>query len=87
MLNGILERDSPLNVAIESVSDAMWTYVLLAALVACGVYFTVRLRGVQFTMIGEMFRLLRDSGNKPSEKDEEETVNGQRSTVNRQRST
>ncbi|MBQ1797802.1 MAG: sodium:alanine symporter family protein, partial [Muribaculaceae bacterium] len=50
--------DSWLNASLTAVSDALWTYVLIAALIVCGLYFTIRTRAVQFTMVGEMFRQL-----------------------------
>ena len=43
---------------LQSISDFIWTYILLAVLVGCGLYFSVRTRFVQFRFIGEMFRLL-----------------------------
>lgn len=49
---------------ISGISDWVWTYLLVVALVGCGIYFTVRTRGVQFTMIGEMFKLLGESSGK-----------------------
>ena len=49
------------NSLITTVNDAVWTYVLIGALVGCGVWFTVRTRFVQFRMVGEMLRLLTDS--------------------------
>ena len=50
-----------LNELITSVNDAIWSYVLIGALVGCGVWFTFKTRFVQFRMVGEMFRLLTDS--------------------------
>ena len=50
-----------LNDLITSVNDAVWGYVLIAALVGCGLWFTWRTRFVQFWMVGEMFRLLTES--------------------------
>lgn len=50
-----------LNDLITAVNDAVWGYVLIFALVGCGVWFTFRTRFVQFRMIGEMVRLLTDS--------------------------
>ena len=35
-------------------------YILMAVLAICGIWFTLRTKGVQFRMIGEMFRLLTD---------------------------
>lgn len=50
-----------MNELITHINDAIWGYVLIGVLVACGVWFTWKTRGVQFRMIGEMFRLLTDS--------------------------
>ena len=50
-----------LNALITQVNDAVWGYVLIAALVGCGLWFTFKTRFVQFRMVGEMFRLLTDS--------------------------
>ena len=50
-----------MNEWITLVNDALWGYVLIGALVACGLWFTWKTKGVQFRMIGEMFRLLTDS--------------------------
>ncbi|MDE7092652.1 MAG: alanine:cation symporter family protein [Muribaculaceae bacterium] len=49
---------------INSINDFLSTYILVALLLGAGIYFTIRLKGVQFTMIGEMFRLLVNSGHK-----------------------
>lgn len=43
------------------LGDAIWAYVLIAALIGCGLWFTWRTRFVQFRMVGEMFSLLTDS--------------------------
>ena len=50
-----------LNELITSVNDAIWGYVLILALIGCGVWFTFKTRFVQFRMVGEMLRLLTDS--------------------------
>lgn len=47
---------------IQDISDFLWTYVIIALLVGCAVYFTFCLRGVQFLKIKEMIRLLFTSG-------------------------
>ena len=49
------------NNLITIINDAVWGYVLIAALVGCGVWFTIKTRFVQFRMVGEMLRLLTDS--------------------------
>jgi len=46
---------------ITQVSDFLWGYILIAVLVGCGLWFTWRLRFVQFRMLGEMVRLLADA--------------------------
>ena len=50
---------------INHINDFIWGYLIIAALVGCGIWFTVRLRFVQFRMFGEMLRLLTDSGGRP----------------------
>ena len=50
-----------LNDLITLVNETLWTYLLIGALIICGLYFTVRTRFVQFTMIGDMFRQLFDA--------------------------
>jgi len=39
----------------------LWTYILIAMLMGCAVWFTLKTRFVQFRMIREMIRLLGDS--------------------------
>ena len=50
---------------LNRVNDVMWGYCLIGALVGCGLWFTWRMRGVQFRMLPEMLRLLTDSSVKP----------------------
>ena len=50
-----------MNELITSVNDVIWSYVLMVALVGCGLWFTWRTRFVQFRMVGEMLRLLTES--------------------------
>ena len=50
-----------MNDLTTQINDLLWSYVLVAALVACGLWCTWRTKGVQFRMIGEMFRLLTDT--------------------------
>lgn len=50
-----------MNELITAVNDAIWGYVLIFALVGCGLWFTWRTRFVQFRMVGEMIRLLTES--------------------------
>ena len=50
-----------MNELITAVNDVIWSYVLIVALVGCGLWFTWRTRFVQFRMVGEMIRLLTES--------------------------
>lgn len=51
---------------IGGINDILWSYVLIAMLLGCAVWFTLRTRFVQFRMMGVMVRLLGDSaGNTP----------------------
>ena len=50
---------------IDIINDALWGYVIIAVLVGCGLWFTWRMRFVQFRMVGEMLRLLTDSSTRP----------------------
>ena len=50
-----------MNELITQINDVVWTYVLIGALVGCGLWFTWRTHFVQFRMIGEMLRLLTES--------------------------
>ena len=46
---------------IDLANDLLWGYVLIATLLVCAVYFTIRSRFVQFRFIGEMCRQLVNS--------------------------
>ena len=50
-----------MNELITQINDALWGYVLIGVLTLCGLWFTWKTKGVQFRMVGEMFRLLTDS--------------------------
>ena len=49
---------------INGINEVLWTYILIALLLGCAAWFTIRTRFVQFRMIGEMFRLLGESTGK-----------------------
>lgn len=50
-----------MNEFITQLNDALWSYLLMGALVLCGLWFTWKTRGVQFQMISEMLRMLADT--------------------------
>jgi AGCS family alanine or glycine:cation symporter len=68
-----------MNELITSINDAIWGYVLIVALVGCGVWFTIKTRFVQFRMVGEMFRLLTDSAVNTVEEQVKEEKKGEKS--------
>ncbi|WP_343348889.1 alanine/glycine:cation symporter family protein [Terrisporobacter petrolearius] len=49
-----------LNNLVLSVSDILWSKILIVMLIVLGLYFTFRTKFVQFRYFGEMFRLLGD---------------------------
>ncbi|GGE67804.1 alanine/glycine:cation symporter family protein [Priestia taiwanensis] len=51
---------------IIAANSVLWKYVLIAVLLALGVFFTLRTNFVQFRYIKEMFRLLGESKQKES---------------------
>ncbi|MCD8032671.1 MAG: alanine:cation symporter family protein [Bacteroides sp.] len=53
-----------LHLFIDRINDYLWTYVLIALLLGCAVWFSVRTRFVQFRLFREMVRLLADSTGK-----------------------
>ena len=53
---------------LDSINQILWGYILIVALLGCAVYFTIQSRFVQFRMLGEMIRLLSDSGAKDEDK-------------------
>lgn len=55
MFNRIIE-------IVDSANYYLWTYVVITILVACALYFTLKMKGVQFSMMREMFKLLCQSG-------------------------
>ena len=67
-MTGIFSADGWLNTFVSGINNILWTYILVAVLIICAVVFTIRTRGVQFRMIGEMIRLLGDSTKKTHEK-------------------
>lgn len=40
------------------LNEILWNYILIVLLLGCAVWFTIRTRGVQFRMIGDMLKLL-----------------------------
>ena len=51
---------------IDATNRILWSYLLIALLLGCAVWFTLRTRFVQFRMIREMVRVLGESANTPA---------------------
>ena len=50
---------------VTSVNNVLWSYILIATLIGCGLWFTYKTKFVQFGMIRHMFKLLVEtSGDK-----------------------
>lgn len=52
---------------INVINEYLWTYLLIAILLLTAIYFTIKTRGAQFSMIGEMMRLLIRSGKRDND--------------------
>ena len=61
---------------INTLNDWLWSYLLIGLLLVAAVWFTIKSRGVQFRMFGEMWRLLANSGKREDDsgKDSHHTV-------------
>lgn len=58
---------------LSFLTDAIANNLLILLLGAAAIWFTIRTRGVQFRMVGEMFRLLVNSGSKDNYNKEGQT--------------
>ncbi|MBD5219826.1 MAG: alanine:cation symporter family protein [Bacteroidales bacterium] len=59
---------------IDIINEILWSYVMIAMLLLWAIYFTLATSGVQFRMIGEMCRLLVDSGQPKTIEDKPEAA-------------
>ena len=59
---------------ITSINDFIWTYILVAVLIGCALYFTFKTKFVQFRMIKETFRLLAGSTSSSNNSDGKKQV-------------
>lgn len=61
---------------LNTLNDWLWSYLLIGLLLIAAVWFTVKTRGVQFRMMGEMVKLLAASGRREGDgkKDGHHTV-------------
>lgn len=49
---------------LSNINDALWSYILIAMLLGCALWFTIKTKFVQFRMIGEMIKVLSESTSK-----------------------
>ncbi len=47
---------------LQTANNYLYTYLVIGLLIGCGIYFTIRTKGVQFRLLGDSFRLLFKSG-------------------------
>ena len=66
-MNSILNLEFIRFDLITSISDWLWTYIVITTLVGCALYFTWNLRAVQFTMLPTMLRNLFRPSDQPLE--------------------
>ena len=50
---------------LNQLNDFIWTYICIGLLVFCALFFTIRLKGLQFTMIRDMVRMLFSGEDEP----------------------
>ena len=56
-----------INAVLSKLNDVMYTYVLIILLVAVGVYFTIRTRGVQLRLLKDGIRSLLEKSTETKE--------------------
>ena len=49
---------------LSNINDVLWSYILIAMLLGCALWFTIKTKFVQFHMIGEMIKVLSESTSK-----------------------
>lgn len=47
---------------LQTANNYLYTYLMIGLLIGCGIYFTIRTKGVQFRLFGDSCRLLFRSG-------------------------
>ena len=49
---------------IDALSGFLYTYILIFLLLACGLYFTIKTRFIQFRFLSDVFFVLKERGQK-----------------------
>lgn len=49
---------------LSNINNVLWSYILIAMLLGCALWFTIKTKFVQFRMIGEMIKVLSESTSK-----------------------
>ena len=55
---------------LKTANDYLYSYVVIALLIGCGIYFTIRTKGVQFRLLKDSCRLLFSSNDGETKKNE-----------------
>ena len=56
---------------LDQANNILWTYVLVAMLISCAIWFTLRCKGVQLTMLRDIPTLFRNCTHKGQEENAE----------------
>lgn len=59
---------------IDTAQDWLWTYVNIGLLVGCALFFTFRMRGIQFRLFGDMVRQMFRSGAAPDSSSDKKQI-------------
>ena len=49
---------------VDALSGFLYTYILIFLLLACGLYFTIKTRFIQFRFLSDVFFILKERGQK-----------------------
>ena len=63
---------------LNSLNDILWNYIVITMLAGSALYYTIRTRGLQFRLIGDMLKVLVNaniSGNENENDNENENEN------------
>lgn len=52
---------------VDFANNILWSYILIAALIGVGIYFTIRTKFIQFRYLKEMFRVTLDKNEKTTD--------------------
>ena len=59
---------------INNLNDYLWAIIVIPLLVVCALYFTIKTKGVQFSMLGHMVKLLAESPSSAGDGKDKKTI-------------